>query len=91
MVKHAILSKVTIDGRPFCAIEDTSSSILKMAMKSLDMNYDRKNVSDLVGEAASFIKEKLQSDLKQSLICVKLDCATRHRRSFIGVNIQVIK
>lgn len=79
-----------MDGRPFKSIEDVGfSTFSKPAMKGLDIHYNRKNTGELVGDAAMSLKNELRKDIEKSLACVKVDCATRHYRSFLGMNVQV--
>lgn len=60
-------------------------------MKVLDIHYNRKNIGELVGNAATYLKNELRKDLEKSLVCVKVDCAIRHHWSFLGMNVQVVK
>lgn len=90
MVIQSLLAKVTIDGRPFSSLEDVSYKYYSQpAMKALNIHYDRKNISELVDRSAVFLKEKLRQNLKNSLVCIKVGCATRNKRSFLGLNVQV--
>ena len=90
MIRKAFLCMVTVDGRPFSAVEDKSVSLMYgPAMQALKASFNRRNIADLVDEASKFIKAKLKADFANSLISVKVDCATRQFRSFLGMNVQV--
>lgn len=92
MLIRSLLSQVTVDGRPFSSLNDISFSTFSVpAMKALNIHYDPENIGELVEQAAEHVKQKLKTDIKNSLVCVKVDCATRSKRSFIGINLQVQK
>lgn len=65
MVIRSLLSKVTVDDRPFSSLEDISYKLYsEPAMKALGFHYDRKNIGELVEESAQFLKEELRKDLE---------------------------
>lgn len=91
-VLKGLLTMVTKDGRPFTALEDNGFTIaFGSILRHLHLNYNRHNISELIGAAANYIIAKLTKILKQktSMVSVKVDAASRFSRSFLGVNVQV--
>lgn len=41
--------------------------------------------------ASNEIVSDIKNDVKNQLICLKIDCVKRHHRSILGVNIQYTK
>jgi len=90
-VIEGMVQLVTVDGRPFCSVEDEGiRQAFGPVFEKLDFHLDRHNITELVGFAANFILEEIKALLENRLISVKVDCATRLHRSFLGLNVQVI-
>ena len=52
------------------------------------MNYE--SVIKLLFQFSSLMKEKISAEFKDKLIYLKIDAASKHFRSFIGINIQCL-
>ena len=46
------------------------------------------NIGSFISSAASQIRKRITSEVQKKMFSVKLDVATRHSRSVLGVNIQ---
>ena len=83
---------VTVNGRPFKALNDSGFlKITKPLMQAMGTTVNAENVPDYVKEKAEAIRAEIAADVKDKLVCVKSDTATRLGRSFLGVNIQYSK
>ena len=89
-ILEGLVKLVTVDGRPFCSVEDDGlHAAFGPVFDKLDFSVDRHNISDLVRVAAEFVVDEIKSHLQNTLISVKVDCATRLHKSFFGLNVQV--
>ena len=57
-------------------------------VQKLGVSLSRESIRKFVVDAANQMKGSLKNDLKGKLIFVKMDCATRQLRSFLGINVQ---
>ena len=55
--------------------------------QKLGVSLSRESIRKFVIDAANQMKDSLKNDLKGKLIFVKMNCATRQLRSFLGVNV----
>ena len=55
--------------------------------QKLGVSLSRESIRKFVIDVANQMKDSLKNDLKGKLIFVKMDCATRQLRSFLGVNV----
>ena len=89
-ILEGMVQLVTVDGRPFSSVEDEGiRQAFGTAFQKLDFSLDRHNITELVKFAAIFIVDEIKKLLKATLISVKVDCATRIYRLFLGLNVQV--
>lgn len=56
----------------------------------LDLVINSRNIHEGVHTKAFKIREKLQIQLKGKLLALKVDAATRHDRSILGINVQFV-
>lgn len=93
-IKDSCVMLVTDDGRPFSSVEDKAwKKILKPYLKALEENkfklrVNRKNVGKWVKEKAAEFRQNISQRLKNKIVHIKVDGASKHRRSFLGVNVQ---
>lgn len=97
-IEDACVALVTRDGRPFSAVEDDGfKMILQPLLTSLDTSdrskkvMNRRKIRNIVIERAKTLRGKIAEKVSGNLISLKVDCATRHNKSFMGVNIQFRK
>lgn len=93
-VINACVEIVTVKGRPFSALEDSDfKKLLNPICKLLGSNFsiNRRNIQKHIKKAANNIREMIKNETKIKLVSIKFDCATRHQRSILGINIQYIK
>lgn len=87
-----IIEHITINGRPIRSVFDTSFSwFIKPYEKAFEMKISLEFMQSQLEYFANLIKAEVTHDLKSKLFCLKIDCATRLFRSFLGVNVQYYK
>lgn len=94
-LRQAVLEMMTVNGRPMTAINDTGfRKILNPILNSFKNNGMTINIpnlkNDLTQEALK-IRIVIKEEVKDRLISLKLDCATRMNRAILGVNIQYVE
>lgn len=95
-LKLACLELVTVNGRPFSIIEDSGfrkiiDPIIEGISKKERITINKNNIRDMVAPSAKQCKENIIQDVRNRMISLKVDAATRIGRSFLGINIQFIK
>lgn len=87
----AMIELVTLNGRPFSAVEDSGlCKIIDPIKKSLNITMDRKKISKLVDERAIDIRKRISEELQGRFFSLKLDIASRLDRSVLAINAQFI-
>lgn len=82
---------VTLNGRPFIAVEDSGlNKIAGPILKALNLTINSENIKNHIVEAAQILRNKIRDEVKDKMVCIKTDSATRLDRNFLGVNIQYI-
>ena len=89
--KYGLVEMIVSDSVPFRFFElkgykATSGDLAK----KLGVSLDRASVRDYVSEMAKKERIKLSEELKGKQIFVKVDCATRIRTNYLGVNVQYV-
>lgn len=91
LLEQSIVHSVAKHGIP---IRYFSSPAYKLAVgqlaSSVGLSLHRDNVRKFVISAADNLKAELKKDLEGKLVYVKVDCATRIRTSYMGVNIRLV-
>ncbi|CAG7730878.1 unnamed protein product [Allacma fusca] len=64
------------------------SELTNPIFEALDLTINRRTIKALVDEEAQNQKHILKSILKNKLLSLKLDIASRHYRSFLAINVQ---
>ncbi|KAM7306571.1 uncharacterized protein ISCGN_010274 [Ixodes scapularis] len=85
---------VTKNGRPFRLIDGSGfqkivDPILKGLKEKTSINSE--NVRAKVNQEAQEARDNISRSLKDRLISLKMDCATRLDRAILGINVQYIK
>ena len=74
---------------PFSFFESHGFKLLNGDMaKQLKVNNDRDSVRKMIMSAANVRNNQLVQEMKDKLIFVKLDAATRLRSNYLAVNVQ---
>ena len=87
--KSGIVSMVVCESVPFRFFESKGFKAVSGVMaEKLGVSLNRDRVRDYVMELGQQERSQLSNDLKGKPVYVKLDCATRIRTNYLGVNIQ---
>jgi hypothetical protein len=87
------VSLVSESGRPFKILNDKGfSMILDPLLEKLggSLTISAENIVPKINLAAQKIRDKLKDEMKNRLICLKVDCAKRLSRSILGINAQYV-
>lgn len=83
--------RMIVNGKPLSIMEDEGFlQIVRPILTSLNLCLNRFNIYNFVHERYLRMHNALQELLKDRLICLKVDCATRMERAFIGINLQFV-
>lgn len=78
--------------RPFNMIKDEAFKVLTEPVLSvLNINLNNNSIRERIVEFSQKLKTEIKEDLKCKLLSLKIDAATRHDLSVLGVNVQYIK
>lgn len=93
-LKEACLELITVNGRPFSILEDSG---FKKIVNSITDGYkneriivNKENIRKMIEPTAEKCKEKIMKEVKNKMISLKVDAASRMNRSFLGINIQFL-
>ena len=87
------VSLVSESGRPFKILNDKGfSMILDPLLEGLggSLTISAENIVPKINLAAQKIRDKLKDEMKNRLICLKVDCTKRLSRSILGINAQYV-
>lgn len=93
----ACVEIVTVNGRPLRALEDSGfrkiiDPILKsFAKNDIKLTINKQNIHDDIQSYNDLLKNKIKEDIKDKIISLKFDIASKHNKSILGINIQFIK
>jgi len=89
---NACTELVTVNGRPFELLEDSGFlKILNPLLKGLgDSCYviNKRNVRSNVITKSNEVVANIKDSIKNKLLCLKMDCASRKDKSILGINVQ---
>lgn len=86
---EAILKLISYHNMPLSSLDwEGLKQLLDPISDSLNIKVNRSNIKDHLSLAADKIRLALKEEMKGKLICLKIDSATRHGRSVLGVNVQ---
>lgn len=86
-----------MNGRTIGCMEDSGSKLLTDPLLSafekagISIDISIPTLKTYLSKYADYVKSEIRSEIKDAIVHVKLDMARRHRRSFLGVNIQYMK
>jgi hypothetical protein len=81
-----------VNGRPFSLVADSGfKAIVGPIASALNTSINVANLRDFVVDEANELRKQISNEVRGRLILMKLDGASRHDRSVLGINIQFIK
>lgn len=85
---------VTVNGRPFSLLDDSGfqnsiqSVLTELEEAGCKLTVNSSTIGSYIERVGNLIREKITNDLKNRLINVMADIATKHHRSFLAINVQ---
>lgn len=91
-IKKACVSMCTKRGIPFSIFDIPEMKyFLDPYFEKYNVTVNAHNIVDFISEAAIKIKDIIKSELKNRIICIKVDAASRGDRKVLGVNCQFVR
>lgn len=91
-IELAIVELFTRNGRPLRMAEDRAfKTLVQPAFDALGINVNEHNVAERIIAFSKKVKLDIMDDLKDKMISLKIDAATRQDLSVLGINVQYIK
>lgn len=89
-VKQNIVDLIVMNGVPFQLMDSRAfQALVGPILKALGCNpINRHNAQNLIRSAAANMTEKITKACRNRLINLKIDCVTRHDKSYLGINAQ---
>lgn len=85
---------VTVNGRPYNLLDDSGfhgaieSILTELEEAGCKLTMNSFTIGSYIERVGKLIREKITNDLKNRLINVMADIATKHHRSFLAINVQ---
>ncbi|XP_036327247.1 uncharacterized protein LOC118739859 [Rhagoletis pomonella] len=91
-IELAIVELFTKCKQPLNILEERAFQIIAgPAFQSLGIGVNRQSVLDLITSCSQKLKTELIDDLSGNLFSLKIDIATKHDITLLGINVQYIK
>lgn len=97
-LEKACIGLCTVSGRPFSLMDDPGFQRIVAPIKcALEKKHKKKitisssSIKNSITSEANLIRQKISEEIKNKLVSLKIDAATRLERSFLGINIQFIQ
>lgn len=90
---NACIELVTKNGRPLNIFTDSGfKKLIQLILRTINppIAINENSIREAIIHKAIEIRNEIKEEIGNKLVCLKIDGATRHGRSFIGVNIQYI-
>ncbi|XP_032830498.1 uncharacterized protein LOC116954144 [Petromyzon marinus] len=93
-IRDACTELVTANGRPFSLMDDTG--FRKLVDPLLDglrgsLAVDADSVRENVSAAAAAARDLVRAELRDALVCLRLDAASRFGRSVLAIGVQLVR
>lgn len=92
-LNRACIKLVTVDSMPFRILDFVEGfrEIIDPIYNALGVVINAHNVTKKIDEIATKIRHQISAELKNPIVCIKADGATRNGRSVLGINAQFIE
>lgn len=96
-VFRSYVHSLTLDGRPLAIVNDGGMRmLLNPILKAFDdakthLDLSIPNVKKYLTKYTQAVKDEISKEIANSIIHVKLDLASRQRKSILGINVQFMK
>ncbi|XP_055525420.1 uncharacterized protein LOC129718564 [Wyeomyia smithii] len=86
---EAILKLVCFHNMPLFSLDwDGFKLLLNPISESLNFKVNRVNIKDYLATAADRVRQAIRNEMRGRLVSLKIDSASRHDRSVLGINVQ---
>lgn len=90
-VKRGCIEMVAIHALPIKCIDYSGfRRILEPLTDALNISISSRTMPNEITELASQMRNLISSKIKDKMICLKMDIASRHNRSILGINCQIV-
>ena len=92
-LKSSCVELCTKNGRPFKLLEDSGfKKIVDPILRGLQVPHtmNASNIAIAIDKFANQYREQIKLEMKNKMLSIKLDIATKMNRSMLGVNVQYI-
>lgn len=95
-IRDACVELITANALPISIVDQPAFKKLlepyKIALKrqGVDLVINSRSMKQLVMERAKQVKEKIMSEVKNKVVCLMMDVATRYSRSVLGISISYV-
>lgn len=85
---EALITLVAVHNLPLQAVEWKGlKMLLDPICTALNIKINRKSLTKHVNDMASILKRQLADELRNKLICVQIDSASKHGRHILGITV----
>lgn len=94
---QACVEMVTVNGRPLLALDDSGfRKIIDPHLQELEaaghkLEISSKSIKEHITAMAEKVRQKIKSEMKDRVISVMADVATKHHRGILGINARYCK
>ena len=90
--KSALVGMVVSNALSFRVFGTNSfKALVGEAASKLKVSLDKDQIRSYVCDEAALFREKIKTEMKDTYIFLKFDCATRIRVNYIGINAQYVQ
>lgn len=89
-VLECCINLVAIHGRPLSLLEDEAFQNLITMIPNPGLKLNIRNIRTCIENKAYDVRKKIYEELKNKLVCLKIDVASVKSRRFLGINLQFI-
>lgn len=87
----ACVKMTTVHGLPFQTLEYNGfKDIISPIQESLGITINSKNIHQYITKCSEKIKQTIIDEVKNKIVCLKMDSATKYDRSILGINLQYL-
>lgn len=90
---EACVEMITVNALPLCAVEFPAFRkilnpyIVALNLKGINLVINKETIKDHINQAAAKIMETIRLEVRNKLVCLMIDIASRYNRSVLGTNI----
>lgn len=92
-IRNACVELITANALPIRIVEQPAFKkilqpyVTALQLRGIELNITVANIKKLITKRSKQIKSKIKSEVRNKLVCLMVDIATRYNRSVLGVSI----